>query len=183
MALRIHGRRRLKSPPGSATRPTSGRVRQAVFGMLQDRIEGCRWLDLCSGAGTMGAEALSRGASLVLGVELSAKTCSIIQQNWATVAQAGQSFRVISGNICDVLRRMPENCVYDIVYFDPPYSSDIYESTMKLLPRFVSKSGIVIVEHRRGRIMPEIIGTLQLSSRRHYGQTELSIYNQIAREG
>jgi 16S rRNA (guanine966-N2)-methyltransferase len=125
----------------------------------------------------MGAEALGRGAALVVGVERSPRACSIIHQNWENVAQAGQSFRVLKGDIITVLRRMPADIQYDVVYLDPPYQSDIYDAALPLLPRLLDANGIVMVEHRRGRLLPETVGTLHLAGRRSYGQTEISIYN------
>ena len=68
--MRIYGNRQLKTVPGQRTRPTSARVREALFNILaRSRITGCRWLDLCAGNGSMGAEALCRGASKVVGIE------------------------------------------------------------------------------------------------------------------
>ncbi|MER3475705.1 MAG: 16S rRNA (guanine(966)-N(2))-methyltransferase RsmD, partial [Leptolyngbya sp. ERB_1_2] len=69
MSLRIYGNRSLKTLPGQETRPTLARVREAVFNIWQGSIEQCRWLDLCTGSGSMGAEALCRGASIVIGIE------------------------------------------------------------------------------------------------------------------
>ena len=69
MAIRIYGNRPIKTLPGQATRPTPAKVREALFNSWQGRVNGSRWLDLCAGSGAMGAEALCRGASLVVGIE------------------------------------------------------------------------------------------------------------------
>ena len=79
MALRIKGERPLKTLDGLNTRPTSSKVRAAVFNILQDRVKDAHWLDLCAGSGAMGAEALARGARSVTGVEQSAAACRIIK--------------------------------------------------------------------------------------------------------
>ncbi|NES84802.1 MAG: hypothetical protein F6K10_27200, partial [Moorea sp. SIO2B7] len=70
--MRIYGNRQLKTLPGRSTRPTSARVREALFNIWQGTILDCRWLDLCAGNGSMGAEALCRGAKMVVGIEQSA---------------------------------------------------------------------------------------------------------------
>ena len=76
MAVRIYGNREIKTLPGEETRPTSARVREALFNIWQGRILGCRWLDLCAGSGAMGAEALCRGAAEVVGIEKSGAACA-----------------------------------------------------------------------------------------------------------
>ena len=88
--LRLSGGRRLKSPPGRGTRPTTARVREAVMNMLGSRLEGCRWLDLCSGSGIMGCEALLHGAAALLhGVLHAARLL--------TVAALGRFDRITGG--------------------------------------------------------------------------------------
>ncbi|MEO1509975.1 MAG: RsmD family RNA methyltransferase, partial [Cyanobacteria bacterium J06633_23] len=95
MSIRIYGNRAIKTLPGQATRPTPAKVREALFNIWQGRLQGCRWLDLCAGSGAMGAEALCRGASNVVGIEKSRSACRIIQTNWQTVAKPEQTFQVI----------------------------------------------------------------------------------------
>ena len=80
MSIRIYGNRELKTLPGWETRPTPAKVRQALFNVWQGSIRGCRWLDLCSGSGAMGAEALCREAQIVIGIERSSAACDIIEQ-------------------------------------------------------------------------------------------------------
>ena len=99
MSLRIYGNRQLKTLPGQETRPTLAVVRQAVFNIWQGRIADCRWLDLCAGSGAMGAEALCRGAAIVVGIERSPRACGVIQQNWQQVAQATQKFQVMRRDV------------------------------------------------------------------------------------
>ena len=176
MTLRIHGRRTLKSPVGSRTRPTSSRLRQALFDVLGDAVEGCRWLDLCSGAGTMGAEALSRGAAFVVGVEISRRACEIVRHNWSAVAAPDQRFRVVAADVVQALRRMPPGEVYDVVYFDPPYDSDLYRTVLPLLANVVAPGGVAIVEAPKGAVLERCIGSLALTSVRRSGRAELWFY-------
>ena len=106
MSLRIYGNRLLKTLPGEHTRPTSARVREALFNIWQGRISGCRWLDLCAGSGSMGAEALCREASVVIGIEESSQSCAIIQENWQQVAKPDQKFQLLRGDVTQQLKKL-----------------------------------------------------------------------------
>ena len=180
MSLRIHGRRTLKSPPGYAIRPTSSRIRQSLFGILQDQVQDSRWLDLCCGAGTIGAEALSRGAALVVGVESSRAACATIHANWAKMAPAAGSTEILQGDARHVLRRglngRLSGTKFDVIYLDPPYESPIYPQILPLLPSYLADHGFLFVEHSRRRELPNLIGDLKLISRRAIGQAILSVY-------
>jgi len=187
MSLRIYGNRQLKTIPGQATRPTPARVREALFNIWQGEIEGCRWLDLCAGTGAMGAEALCRGASFVIGIEQSERACSVIQQNWQQVVRDSQTFQVIRGN---VVHRLPKltGQQFDRIYFDPPYASDLYEPTLETITSYqlLTTDGELAVEHSLDRTLPEAITSISsitspstvLKSCRQkiYGNTALTFY-------
>lgn len=177
MALRIYGNRLLKTLPGDATRPTPGRVREALFNIWQGKIEGCRWLDLCTGSGAMGAEALCRGAALVVGIEQSSQACDIIQQNWRQVAKADQTFQVIRG---DVVKRLAglSQAPFDRIYFDPPYASDLYEPVLEAIAhhQLLAPQGELAVEHSSERILPKVIDFLNMSRQKTYGNTAITFY-------
>ena len=177
MALRIYGNRLLKTLPGDATRPTPGRVREALFNIWQGKIEGCRWLDLCTGSGAMGAEALCRGAALVVGIEQSSQACDIIQQNWRQVAKADQTFQVIRG---DVVKRLAglSQAPFDRIYFDPPYASDLYEPVLEAIAhhQLLAPQGELAVEHSPERILPKVIDSLNMSRQKTYGNTAITFY-------
>lgn len=179
MSLRIHGRRRLKSPQGLDIRPTASRVRQSVFDILQHDVEGCRWLDLCSGAGTMGAEALSRGARFVLGIDRSRRACEIIRSNWQNLARPGQSFQIIRGDLPVVMHKLPQTQPFNIVYFDPPYRLGLYRRVLPLLLPFVERHGWLLVEHERNEDLQNEIEQLRRIDVRTFGQTEVSIYKYL----
>jgi 16S rRNA (guanine966-N2)-methyltransferase len=102
--VRLRGKQTIQSVAGLDTRPTSSRVREAVFNIWQFEIAGCRWLDLCAGTGAMGAEALCRGAAVVVGIEQSKRACAVIQQNWQKLARPEQQIQILQ---MDVLRGLP----------------------------------------------------------------------------
>ena len=148
MSLRIYGNRQLKTLPGQETRPTSARVREAVFNIWQGTIAGCRWLDLCAGSGSMGAEALCRGASLVVGIEQSSRACAIIQQNWQQVAHAEQEWLVLRGDVIQQLKSLSGK-QFDRIYFDPPYASGLYQPVLEAIAHYqlLDANGEIAAEH------------------------------------
>jgi 16S rRNA (guanine(966)-N(2))-methyltransferase RsmD len=176
MSLRIVGNRQLQTVPGLTTRPTSARVRQAVFNILQGQIENCRWLDLCGGVGSMGAEALCRGARSVVGIDDSKAACRLIQANWSKVARPDQTFRVMQADVRRVVEVLLPMEPFDFIYFDPPYESHLYELVLPKLDPLLHAEGVIIAEHRSSHLLPDKIGSLVLSDRRQYGETGLSFY-------
>ena len=120
--MRIHGNRQLKTVPGQRTRPTSARVREALFNIWRDRIEQSSWLDICAGNGSIGAEALCRGASRVVGLEQYGKACRIIEENWQQLAQAEQSYQVLKGDALIKINSLAGQ-KFDWIYFCLLYTS------------------------------------------------------------
>jgi len=174
--MRIHGSRQLKTLPGLATRPTPARVREALFNIWQGEIEGCRWLDLCAGSGAMGAEALSRGAAFVWGIEQSARACAVIRQNWQRIARPPQEFQLIQGDVVQQLKKLPGQ-KFDRIYFDPPYSSDLYQPVVAAIADYelLALRGEMAVEHHPQRPLAEIV-SLQVFRQKVYGNTALTFY-------
>ncbi|MEQ9237910.1 16S rRNA (guanine(966)-N(2))-methyltransferase RsmD [Coleofasciculus sp. E2-BRE-01] len=156
--MRIYGNRQLKTLPGLETRPTSARVREAVFNIWQGAIAQCRWLDLCAGTGAMGAEALCRGASLVVGIDIKGKACSIMQQNWRQVAQPEQTFQVIRGDVVGRLKTLADQ-QFDRIYFDPPYASDLYNPVLEAIAHYqlLADQGELAVEYSPNHWTPQLL--------------------------
>ena len=180
MSLRIHGNRLLKTLPGQATRPTSARVREAVFNIWRVKITGYRWLDLCAGSGAMGAEALSRGAAAVVGIEQSGRACGVIRQNWRQVAKPEQSFQVMRGDVTQQLKRLAGQ-QFDCVYFDPPYASGLYQPVLSAIAQhsLLTPTGEIAVEHNPDCWEAESIPGLAIIRQKRYSSTALTFYNYI----
>ena len=174
MALRIYGNRLLKTPPGDLSRPTLGRVREALFNIWQGEIEGCRWLDLCTGSGAMGAEALCRGASLVVGIEQAAPALRVIEENWRKVAQPEQEFRLIRGDVRKRVIQL-EGQRFDRIYFDPPYAGGLYEPVLEAIARLnlLAEGGQLAIEHDR-QSLPLLPSGLTSKRVKTYGRTSLT---------
>lgn len=174
MALRISGNRLLQTPKGDASRPTLGRVREAVFNVWQGEVSGCAWLDLCAGSGSMGAEALCQGAASVTGIEQAAPAIAVIEQNWAKLAKADQATRLLRGN---VVTRLPQLAgqTFDLIYFDPPYHSNLYDKVLPLIVQhgLLAAGGELAVEHgdRQEITLPQ---ELELRRCKTYGTVGVS---------
>lgn len=180
MSIRIHGNRELKTLPGLETRPTPARVRQALFNIWKGSIADCRWLDLCSGSGAMGAEALCRDARLAIGIERSSSACSIIEQNWAKVTTQSQQFQIWRGDVVQRLVNL-EGQKFDRVYFDPPYAGELYQPVLTAIDRYelLAPRGELAVEHSPNpqiSSLPASLPTLELYRYKEYGNTALSFY-------
>ncbi len=180
MSIRIYGNRELKTLPGLEVRPTAARVRQALFNIWQGSIEGCRWLDLCSGSGAMGAEALCRGASMVVGIENSSPACKLIRQNWEQVVDTSQQFQLLEGDVVQQLGRLGGQ-QFDRIYFDPPYAAELYQPVLAAISQtqLLAKGGEFAMEHSPYRAVsniPDSIEPLELCRSKKYGNTAISFY-------
>lgn len=175
MPVRIYGNREIKTLPGEATRPTSSRVREALFNIWQGRVLGCRWLDLCAGSGAMGAEALCRGAAAVVGIEKSGAACRIVQQNWQKVARPEQRFQVVQGDVVRQMKQLAEpGSAFDCVYFDPPYAGELYGPVIAQLAGYLSDRAEAAIEYSEAHWQPhDLPGNLEIVKAKRYGSTSL----------
>ena len=178
--MRIYGNRQLKTLPGRLTRPTAARVREALFNIWQGSIFGCRWLDLCAGTGSIGAEALCRGAKEVIGIEKSAQACRIMQQNWQKVAQPEQKFQVLRGDVITRLNSL-DGQQFDRIYFDPPYKSKLYQPVLEAIvaQQFLAVDGEMAVEHDPKYSQIIVIPELEICREKVYGNTALTFYQNL----
>ena len=175
--MRIYGNRKLNTRPGQKTRPTSARVREALFNIWRGQIEGSSWLDLCAGNGSMGAEALCRGASKVVGIEQYGKACHMIEQNWQQIAQSEQSYQVLQGDVLVKLKTLAGQ-QFDWIYFDPPYDSYLYLPVLKAIAalKLVTTEGAIAVEHNPQLWEAKEVSGLEIYRTKSYGNTTLSFY-------
>ncbi|TDB74998.1 16S rRNA (guanine(966)-N(2))-methyltransferase RsmD [Micromonospora sp. KC723] len=172
------GGRRIAAPPGAGTRPTSDRVREALFSAVQAEVDlvGARFADLYAGSGAVGLEALSRGAEHVLLVESDARAARVIRENVAAL-RAGPAVRLVTGRVAGVLAAGPGGEPYDVVFADPPYATPDTEIT-ELLTALVrhdwlAPDALVVVE-RSSRTGPVTwVEGVTAERGRRYGETTL----------
>jgi 16S rRNA (guanine(966)-N(2))-methyltransferase RsmD len=172
------GRLFSKTSLGEALRPTSSKVREAIFDIMRDRIEGARFVDLYAGTGTVGFESLSRGAGRVVFVEPDRARAKAIRENAAKFGFSKKAI-VVNRKAYEFLKKaLIEKQEFDIFFLDPPYFS---EETIKTLPMIGEKGllndgGTVIVEHFFKKKLPETVGELKIIRSYRYGDTMLTIY-------
>jgi 16S rRNA (guanine(966)-N(2))-methyltransferase RsmD len=176
------GGRTLVAPPGASTRPTSDRVREALFSILGN-LEGTDALDLYAGTGALGIEAVSRGAASATFVEQARLALRALRQNIEQLG-IGHATRVLPMSVERALAAMPWGPrAFDVVFMDPPYAEvrkGAFDATLagaldRALGPSVRNGGRVVLEHAKGREPPAIAG-LTLESTRTYGDTALSFY-------
>ncbi len=158
---------------------TPATVRQAVFRELRRRVRMRRFLDLCAGAGTVGMEALSRGALLCTFVERSAKMCSFIKKNMETCGIKEGHGEVFQIEAVPFLKRMKKRRRYlDIVYFNPPYDAN-YDEVLEYFKQGAAvcpKGGILVIEHPAEMFFEENLGVLKRTKVLTIGNTGLTFY-------
>jgi 16S rRNA (guanine966-N2)-methyltransferase len=168
--------RRLAGPTGPGTRPTAGRVKQALFNILADQIPGARFLDLYAGTGLIGLEALSRGAVHATFVESCPASCRLLKKNLKTSGYG--DLAVVHAMTASRFLKQPAPGMYDVVFLDPPYHRDEVHSILPTLGAgvIISPTGVVIIEHFHKIHLPPQIGRLAHVKSYRYGDTVLSFY-------
>ena len=172
------GGRRLQTPKGDLTRPTSDRVREALFSAVQSALgslEGLRFLDLYAGSGAVGLEAISRGAAAATLVEQDRRTAGLIRTNARTVGLTAAD--VVTSSVARHLAERP-TAPYDVVFLDPPYSlapAAVAADLGALATNgWLTDQALVVVEHSsRQPLAPRPPGFAEGRERR-YGETTLS---------
>ncbi len=138
----------LKSTPGLDTRPTIDRIKETLFNIINPRIEGCAFLDLFSGSGSIGIEALSRGARVSFFVENNAKAVKCIEDNLAFTRLSDQAVVMKKSVLAAINELSLKKCTFDIVYMDPPYHAGLEEGTLKALAGsgIIDEDTLIIIE-------------------------------------
>ena len=169
------GGRVLRAPPGRDTRPTSEKVREAVFAILGDPGEGAHVLDLFAGSGALGLEALSRGAARVTFVDRGRPALAALRRNLAELGVADRA-EVVGADAVAFLARPPA-VPWRWVFVDPPYRSDLARRALDALPAAsLAEGASIVVEHDRRNPPADAHGSLLRTDLRRYGDTEISFY-------
>lgn len=169
-----------KTSDGERLRPTSSKVREALFDIIRNKIKGSSFVDLYAGTGTVGLEALSRGASIAIFVEPNELRIRTIKNN---VHEFGfrEKALVVKGRAYEFLKKASaEKESFDIFFLDPPYLSEEIEKVLPIVGKegLLSEGGIVIVEHFIKKKIPETAGTLKIDKSYRYGDTMLTLYKE-----
>ena len=175
-----HSRGRiLSSLRGLDIRPTSDKIKEAVFNILGQNFTGLKVLDLFAGTGALGIEAISRGAERALFVDKSRQAVNLIKKNLAVCGYEDRG-EVLQQDIIKGLKPdyLTGNDLFDIVFIDPPYGKDLIPSTLINLSekKLLAESFSIVVESSRDEELPSVIDRLELSDTRTYGTTRIDFY-------
>ena len=175
---RLRGRP-LASFHGTSIRPTSDKVRGAIFNLIGQDLTGVKALDLFAGTGSLGIEALSRGARRVLFVDASSRALHVVRKNLILCGCEGL------GEVAkkDLTLGLPKGCdrvkgEIDLVFMDPPYGKGHIPPLLKELSEreILNKVSTVVAESSKEEVFPEEMGSFELVKTRTYGDTRVSIY-------
>ena len=169
---------RLKAPKGRDLRPTSDRVKEALFDILPHDLSGLRVLDLFAGTGNLSIEALSRGATEAVLIDASREAGKVIRENLQALGYSDKSRAWIAPVLRStrVLSRRGEK--FDLIFADPPYEKDWVGKTLRAIAQdeLLREAGILVVEHSVREGVEKNYGPLMLRDQRRYGTTLLSFF-------
>lgn len=165
--------RKLQTLEGMDVRPTTDKVKEAIFSAVQFDLYEASVLDLFSGSGQMGIEALSRGAQQAVFVDISSRSLNCTRNNIASLGLESRAMCYLSDGR-DFLKTNRKS--YHIAFLDPPYGKGIIEDVLPLLEKRVVSGGKVICEHERELTLPDNIGSFTVKKRYNYGKISVTIY-------
>lgn len=165
----------LKTPEGMQTRPTTDRVKEALFSIIQFEIPGAKVLDLFGGTGQLGIEALSRGAKCATFVDTGEAPCKLIKENLKRTKLEGEA-RIIRSDYLAYLSGCQEQ--FDIIFLDPPYAEVFLENALKRITEIdiLHSNGIIVTERPVGKELPWEYEGYTRSKDHKYGKTLITIY-------
>lgn len=170
--------RKLKTVEGTElVRPTSDRVKEAIFSIIQFDIPGSKAVDLFAGSGQLGIEALSRGASLCVFVDSSRIAQDVIKDN-LKATELFSLARVIGTDAAAFLSGTKE--LFDIALLDPPYHQGLIPAVLPELVNKMSERGIIVCEHAADEVLPEECGCYTVAKRHKFGKIMLSVYRRTS---
>ncbi|MCA9522104.1 MAG: 16S rRNA (guanine(966)-N(2))-methyltransferase RsmD [Myxococcales bacterium] len=180
--MRITGgravRRRIATPKGDTTRPTTDFMRETLFNLLETRAPIARFLDLYAGSGAVGLDAWSRGSESVTLVESDRAALDVIRANILHLG-AGEAVEVVALPVERALGRLANKRErYTLVFLDPPYGADAVETTLASLSelRLDDDEGLIVVQHASRVHLAETVGSLRRFEVRRYGNSSYTFY-------
>lgn len=168
--------RKLQNPVDKRIRPTADKVKEAVFSILAADIYEANVLDLFSGTGNLGLEALSRGANHCWFGDNSRDSISLLREN-IRYCRAEDRATVIPGDFRKTLQKLTDPM--DVIFLDPPYNQGVLPKCLKLIDEYclLKDQGLIVAEHRKEEILPQQVGGFEKIKERKYGTVVISIYS------
>ncbi|WP_084813466.1 16S rRNA (guanine(966)-N(2))-methyltransferase RsmD [Desulfogranum japonicum] len=180
--------RKLATPKNlSHIRPTSDRVREAIFNIVGSKVEGAGVLDCFAGTGALGIEALSRGADFAIFIDQSRKSLELITQNLLTCFKQPRA-KCIQHSLNDKIKvkslckHLPPGISFDLIFMDPPYGMELVLPALSLIEQgnLLADKGIILVEEHREVQLPATTSQMRLVDQRVYGETGIWLYTAVA---
>lgn len=165
--------RRLETLEGEDVRPTTDKVKEAIFSAIQFDIQGRTFLDLFAGSGQMGIEAISRGAVSATFVDSSRKAIDVVRKNLNNVGFYSRA-KVVHTDSLGFLNMNTE--AFDIAFLDPPYGTGVLQQALPLVAEKMKKTGIIIAESNENDEILQNYGEFVLDRERHYGKIKVSVF-------
>lgn len=165
--------RRLITLEGEDVRPTTDKVKEALFSIIQFELEGRKVLDLFAGSGQLGIEALSRGAKSAVFVDLSKKSVEVIKQNLENTGFSKNAIVLNTDSLAFAASRAEK---YDIAFLDPPYRTGLLQKALPLTASIMNEGGIIICEAPFEEELPENVGDFAMTKEYKYGKIKLVTY-------
>lgn len=165
--------RRLITLEGEDVRPTTDRVKEALFSIIQFEIEGRKVLDLFAGSGQLGIEALSRGAKSAVFVDLSKKSVEVVKQNLENTGLGKNAIVLNTDSIAFAASRADR---YDVAFLDPPYRTGLLQKALPLTANIMNEGGVIVCEAPFDEELPETAGNFKMTKEYKYGKIKLVTY-------
>lgn len=165
----------LKTLEGDDVRPTTDRVKEAIFSIIQFEIEGRQVLDMFAGSGQLGIEALSRGAAYATFTDMNKDAVNIVKQNLLSTGLHRNS-AVLQTDAITFLKGSKKK--FDIIFMDPPYSKGILQQALPYAEKSVNDGGVIICEHPYGEEMPQKVGRFAIYREYKYSKLAITVYRQ-----
>jgi len=166
-------------------RPTSDKVREALFNIIKDKVSGASVLDLFAGSGALGIEAFSRGAARVTFVDKNKRCTDIIKKNVSNLDGNTDNIKIFHSEAAKAIKKLNDSKMrFDLVFLDPPYYEDSLKKCLIYIDNYdiLSRSALIICEHFKKDTVPAESGKITRIREYRYGDTVLSIYRRSGDE-
>ena len=164
--------RKLMSLEGDSVRPTTDKVKESIFNIIQFDVPDAKVLDLFAGSGQLGIEALSRGEESCVFVDSSSKSISVVEEN-LKITSFREKAKTVRSDALGYLDRVIET--YDIALLDPPYKAGLMEDAIERVAPHINENGVIVCETGAEEVLPENIDGFT-SKRYKYGKIALTVY-------
>lgn len=169
---------KLNTPKNEDVRPTTDRVKESLFNMINPYIMESSVLDLFAGTGSLGIECLSRGANKCVFVDISKESIAIVKSNIKKARVEKESI-VLNSDFKDAISKLKlQENKFDVIFMDPPYYKNMFIDALQKIDNasLLNEDGIIIIEHDSKDVFPENIGRLEKSRDKKYGNTTITFY-------